>query len=460
MATGFMKLASIEMGAALLCVVGLGCGARSTLADPESEPECVADDRMESGGAWSRSLGATGDLVDGNGAQLARGSDGRLVAAWRTAEALEIDCTKRPVVGGVDLVVASFEPTGELVWALRFGVANGGGITAHELGTDQNGNVYIAGTGTHGGAMKIGEKATPSELFAFSLDREGDVRWAHGYERSEATFAKLGGATVSPEGELTLAYTYQGTLFLGERAIEGGVRDAGRDKDLGRLIVTWDPSGTVVRSSVRFDAAIGGLRAGANGLFAISWLPLDGPGVLELHRGDSTVWTETMSNIPNLLWFRGGLVIGSSSPALAPPKTWLRAVRISGGDLLWSTAFDEWTGGERDWPPYATHLIDVADDMVAASPLLGSVDLGDHSAQSAGGFDALLVRLEDGGLPVALRRFGGSGDESIAGLVPVNDQRVGALFQSDDAMDLGFGAQPAACAAPCDQLTLAVIDAP
>jgi hypothetical protein len=66
------------------------------------------DERILGEGEWLRGLG------QGKGAELARSANGLLVAAWRTSDHVTLDCEALEPIGDSDLVVASFEPTGEV----------------------------------------------------------------------------------------------------------------------------------------------------------------------------------------------------------------------------------------------------------------------------------------------------------------------------------------------------------
>jgi hypothetical protein len=469
-----MKASLVPVVVWLTLASSFGCHAEVTILDDGPAPSpaaCEVDGRIHGEGEWARSLGAPGEVSTAYGAALVRSPDGRLVAAWRSAGAVTIDCTEAAPIGEVDLVVASFEPDGALAWVRRFGSSSADPlvaavITGHGLDVDDEGNLYVTGTGPYDGKMTVGDEEVAAELFAFVLDPDGSVKWARGYEKGSNTSGRLVASTVSPEGELTVAYEYQGTLDLDGFVIEGG----GRDEDIGRLLVTWNESGDVVRTSIRSDAGLAGLRAGPNGLLAVGWHTLYGAGELELRHDGSVVWSEASDRVPSTFWFHDGELVTSGMRGVTPARTWLRALDVTNGGLLWSTAFDSWRGADGEWAPYASHLVELGPDMVLAAPLLGEVDLGaldfgtgdvDASiVESAGGFDALLLRVGPGGLPTAIRRLGSSGNETVFGLAAADDTRVGVLFGSDGSLDLGFTSVPAACEAPCDALTLAVIHAP
>jgi hypothetical protein len=433
-----------------------GCGARSTLEEAGSEETtaCTKDDRVLGDGEWLRALG------QGKGAELARSANGRIVAAWRTGAPVALDCEELAPIGDSDLVVASFEPTGEVAWARRLGVSSSvghpvRGIVRHHLGSDDDGNVFVAGTGKHGEALGVGGGAVDSELFALSFDQHGALRWAHGYRRDANGYASLDAATVSPEGELTIAYSFHGLLQLDEWSVDGG-----RGGEMGRALITWAPNGELLRSSRSEGRSFGGLRAGPDGLLAVAWQSPDHTGELELLQGGTSLWSEPMWSVPWALWFRSSELVASSSPVPPAERTWLMGLDVGAGGIRWSSAFDGWSGKTGEFPPWASHLADVGQGMVVAVPLLGSVDLGDRSFESDGSFDALLVRIEEGGLPVAIRQIGGTGHESVAGLVPAGDDEVGVLFRTDSDLNLGFGSAKSDCSEWCETLTLAVIQAP
>ncbi len=433
-----------------------GCGARSTLEEAGSEETtaCTKDDRVLGDGEWLRALG------QGKGAELARSANGRIVAAWRTGDPVTLDCEELDPIGDSDLVVASFEPTGEIAWVRRMGVSGTDGhgvrgIGMHHLGVDDDGNVFIAGLGPHGNKLDVLGTTIDSELFALSLDAAGSLRWARGYRRDADGHVSLDAATVSPEGELTVAYSFQGRLQLDEWSVDGG-----HGAKMGRALITWAPNGDVLRSSRSEGRSFGGLRAGPDGLLAVAWQSPEHTGELELLQGSTSLWSEPMWSVPWALWFRSSELVASSSPVPPAERTWLMGLDVGAGGIRWSSAFDAWSGKTGEFPPWASHLADVGQGMVVAVPLLGSVDLGDRSFESAGSFDALLMRIEEGGLPVAIRQIGGPGHESVAGLVPADDDSVGVLFQTDSDLNLGFGSAKSECTERCEALTLAVIQAP
>ncbi len=144
--------------------------------------------------AWARNMGN----FDTEPAAIATDAQGNVYVCGQFTGTGDFD----PGAGSTTLVSAGFNdafvtklsPTGQLLWARRFGGSSSDAPKA--MGTDAQGNVYLAGTfsGTVDFDPGTGESNLQAlgvyDLFVMKLTTSGDLAWAHrfgddGYDEAE-----------------------------------------------------------------------------------------------------------------------------------------------------------------------------------------------------------------------------------------------------------------------------------
>jgi hypothetical protein len=124
---------------------------------------------------WSIRFGGTqGDI----GNKIAVGPDDTMFVVGAFNGSMMIEKTELTAVGGSDAFIASFNTSGNLLWAKSFGGPGDDDATA--VGIDGEGRVYVAGQFT--GESTLGG-ATPfvsdqGDIYISSFDAAGGFRWA------------------------------------------------------------------------------------------------------------------------------------------------------------------------------------------------------------------------------------------------------------------------------------------
>lgn len=199
-------------GACAACDAGGSCTPHATGTDPEDECDggvCDGVGTCASGGfTWGQRFG---DSANQGATAVATLSSGDVVIAGRAFGT--VDFGTGDLTTG-EMFVARLSPTGQAVWAFKWG--DSGSSTVSDIAVDDADNIYV--TARTGGAVTIGgetfEDSTPNTFdlgvgFIFKLNASGSVLWAKGFnDGSEATAARV---VASTDGDVYLAGYYKGS---------------------------------------------------------------------------------------------------------------------------------------------------------------------------------------------------------------------------------------------------------
>jgi len=290
-------------------------------------------------------------------------------------------------LGGADVVVAKIDPSGQLVWAKRFG--DGLDQIAHAVAAAPDGGVVVAGefAGTldfthdvsKAAAHPAGATPAPTfiralgakDVFVLKLDADGAVEWAAQFGGDKAN-AEASGVAVGPTGAIALTGSFDHAVaFDGDRHESGAFPSAfvsSLDPATGRALWTW----------VWGDGV--GMR---------------GKGVSVDGQGD-VVATGTF----------GGAVDLGGGPVASHGGTDVYLVKIHGDRIAWSKTFGD------QWDDYAAAVVtDRQGDIVTLGQYTGTVDLGTGPQSANGGAffgsaDVFVARYDAAGHAAWASHFG------------------------------------------------------
>ena len=255
---------------------------------------------------------------------------------------------------------------GNLLWAKRFGDI--GEQQATGVATDASGNVLVTGSFAasinFGGEPLISAGGSPgsSDVFVAKLDSSGNHVWSKRFGDVNSDAAQ--GVAVDGAGNVLVVGHFGGTVDFG-----GGPLSSAGGQDV--FLVKLDANGAHVWSKRFGDSA---------------------------KQSAQSVVVDTTGNVIITGYFGGAVDFGGGPIASTTNKdVFLAKYDISGGHL-WSASFGAAEG--------RAVAVDGMGNVLAAGALLGTVDFGGGQLSSAGGQDAFLAKLDDGGMHVWSKRFG------------------------------------------------------
>lgn len=431
----------------------LACGSRTPLDEGEPEPmdppsTCAINDRVAADGRWLRRVGAA------DASQIGVSEAGNITLVARVRGAIRLDCVDLPALGEEDLLLASFTEEGDVRWAKRLG---GAAIDSFQSGVDADGNLYLVASSPHG-QLDLGGGPLPAGIVLASFDENGTHRWSVGYEQTAATSLQIRSGTVGSLGDTSAAIAFQGSLEIEGERYEGGL-----DQQRAQLVLRWDAGGTIVlRRYLPPDAGVtlAAMASGPEGAWALSARTEDGVFV-DVLDGELLRWSFEIGSVPAALLFTPTQLIAGGDHQSNLYRPFIEALDVDTGEPRWVSFLLSWRGeNESQWPPYATSIVAVDGALVAAAPLLGTVGFADGSEARADGFDALLMRYDDTGMFQTVDVIGGPANQRIDDMEVTPEARLALTMEAPDGLDLGFGSPATACDGACDQLYVALIDAP
>ncbi len=295
---------------------------------------------------------------------------------------------------------ASLPDCGASLWTNGYG-----GIAqqqAHDVATDADGNVYVAGsfsqTVDFGGGDLVSAGGT--DVFLAKLDPAGNHLWSKRFG-SAGIYQEAFGVAVDAAGNPVIVGYFDGTIdFGGSLLTSAGLLDA--------FVARFDPSGAHLFSAAYGDASV--------------QVAVD-------------VDTDAQGNLVVLTNGYGTLNFGGAPLVSAGEYDSFVAKLSPTGAHLWSKRF----GNAQD--DDATGLaVDAAGDVLVCGTMSGSIDFGGGAIASGGAFDAYLVKLSSAGAHVWSKRFG---DAANQGATEVAVDAAGNVLVTggfEGSIDFGLGA--------------------
>ena len=395
--------------------------------DCSTGPECGA-------ALWSKKLGAASDQQAN---AIARDAQGNSIVAGRFAGTFTFAGNPLASAGGYDVFVAKLDPTGAALWAHRFGDA-AIYQEATDVATDAQGNIfltgYFEGTITFGATALTSAGAT--DTFLVKLSPSGNVLWAKRFGAAAAQYGQSLG--VGPNGNVALLADGFGSMdFGGGALVSAGNYDmfvatfdpsgthlwskrfGGPNADVGQSL-TVDAAGNVLftgKSDTPLDFGGGALpAAGGQDALVVKLDPL-GSFIWDRRLGDSAnqFGADIAADIQNDVFltggFEGSIDLGGGPLTAAGPIDLYLGKLTSTGTHVWSKRFGSATAN-----PAALGLAaGVFGDLFLVGQTDGTLDFGGGPLPPGGGVDAFVVRLDPTGAHTWSKRFGTAGNQYASG---------------------------------------------
>jgi hypothetical protein len=169
---------------------------------------------------WARSYVGPGGL-GGDVRHLAVAADGSIFVAGHVVG------TSTSTSDDFDLLVLKYSPSGQLLWAFRYGgLQSGAQCGAERIVVDGSGNVYAVGTSTSPGGQ--------TDLVTIKIDPQGTLAWAVGYN----------GPANGPDSGKGIGLDAAGNVIVGGTSFGGFPWLGGTGDDF--IALKYSPIGTQV----------------------------------------------------------------------------------------------------------------------------------------------------------------------------------------------------------------------
>ncbi|QSQ27278.1 hypothetical protein JY651_21220 [Pyxidicoccus parkwayensis] len=436
-----MHKTSRFMGSAVLLAAAVtGCAGSAPEADASQEAPSQQASELSGSRVWSTPFSG----IDGiNG--LAVQPDGHAAILGTSTS---------------DIVVARFDPHGQLLWSKRFGDFNYQQATS--IAVDSSGNLVISGD--YWGELDFGGGALPCpgspgnpRAFVAKLDANGGHLWSRCF--GDGGQQQMGGLAVGPGGDVFISGYFGGTIDFGDGPVqaEGAsdqfvarldsrgraewhtAYDAGTS-GLGALAV--DGRGNVFVSGGFVDA----IRAGTRTLVSDAGF---NAYVLKLDRRGAPQWAKSFGAAQNQTAWRlaadaTGNVVGAGAflgtvdfgggPLTASGMD-VFAVSLDGdGNHRWSHGFG---GPGADWG-FDVGL-DPAGNVLITGAFQGTVDFGAGPLVSAGGDDIFVAKLSRSGQTLWSRGFGDFNNQAAFRVAAAGKRDAVLWGRLSGTVDFGAG---------------------
>jgi hypothetical protein len=171
--------------------------------------------------AWARQAGSTGNDL---GMGAAFDASGRPVVAGSFEGTVQFGTNTLISVGSRDVFIATYAPSGDVVWAKRGGGADAD--VANALAADGSGNSYVTGYFVDSAVFEadtLTDAGGGGDLFLVGYDAAGNVVMA---ERAGGSDWEEGNAIdTDPSGNIVVAGKFRGTAVFGTTSLTNAGRD-------------------------------------------------------------------------------------------------------------------------------------------------------------------------------------------------------------------------------------------
>ena len=420
--------------------------------DCQSAPDC-------GGHLWSKRIGSAGDQQAN---AIARDGQNNSFITGRFAGSFTTGGNTITSAGGYDVFVVKLDPAGNTLWSKRFGDAaiyqEGLDVAADALG-----NVFVTGyfEGTMTFGATVLTSAGGTDIFLAKLDPSGNPVWAKRFGGAAAQYGQS--LAVDPQGNVTLLADGFGTVDFGAGGLTsagdydmfvarfdpGGnlfwaKRFGGAGGDVGQGVAA-DAAGNIVLIG-KSDGAIdfgGGALAGAGALDAVI-AKLDPLGSLLWAKrwgdGANQFGADVAVNAQNEVLvtggFEGSIDLGGGALAAVGSVDMYTGKLTAGGAHLWSERF----GAVGASPSALGIAAGTAGDAFVVGQLSGTLDFGGGALTAVGGSDAFVVRLGSNGAHAWSKRFGAGGNQYAAGAAVDGLGQLLVTGYFEQSIDFGGGA--------------------
>lgn len=360
---------------------------------------------VDPGGEVTRRL-RLGDANPQEARAVAVASDGSVLLAGAMSGAVDFGGDTWTSAGGRDGYVAKLAPDGSPAWGLRFGDA--GYQAAAGVAVDPAGQVLLAGA--FSGSVTLGDTVTSAgghDALIAKLGADGTPLWSRSL--GGPLDQRAHGVAVDAAGEAVVVGEFAGTVGIGGSTVgSAGASDA--------FVLKLDDAGEL-RWLRRF---------GGSGAETARRVAADGAG--------GVVIGGEFSNSLNL---GGGPLAGSGGGGLFVGKF------DGSGGHVWSKGLPG-SGGSR-----LEGLAVSADGGVAITgSLVGTLEIGGVELVSDGDADVFAARLDAEGRLLWARRFGGAGAQeglgvaiTGAGEVVITGRFAGSVEVGGETLESAGGAE-------------------
>ena len=307
--------------------------------------------KLTSGGTplWSKTFG---DSQTQSPDSVATDASGNVIVYGSFNGTIDLGGGPLASVGGSDLYVAKYGPTGTHLWSKSFG--DGTNQLAKGVAVDTAGNIVI--TGTMYGAFGFGGATVTSlgngDVFVAKLGPTGTHLWSKAYGDALPQIGQ--GVAIDPSDNVFLTGYFLGTINLGGMTLPTA---GSADSYLAKI----DPAGNHLWS----------IRGG-------------GPG----NQSFNGCAVDRFGNVSVVGVLLGTGSFGGQPLTSAGSNDLLIAKYDSAGNHLWSKSF----GDAASQGPKGM-AVDSVGNVLATGLLFGPTDFGGGPITGAGGEDSFLVKL-------------------------------------------------------------------
>lgn len=410
---------------------------------------------------WAKQFGSSNDTGLEFARAIAIDSRGDLIIVGAFENTISVKPgTDLTSSGSTDILVMKIaSATGAVVWAQKYGGADGQDAT--DVALDSQDNIYVSGT--FGGLINFGGsdylQADPyGDAYALKLRPDGSYLWAK----------KLGGAefqgaqTIAVNGgNVVVAGTFEPSITIGATTLTTG----GNQQDIyiatlsgadGSVVwaksfggtsyddvaaIDIDRNGSVLATG-RIDSPVnfggGVLTPAGRDVFILKLAGSTGAHQVSARFGAAGIDTgqgisaDSLNNIVLTGDFNGTVDFGCAAPVVASQadrNDMFLAKFSPAGSCLWAKGFGG-TGGTGVYGPhpFGGLVTNAANDIAVVGQFCGTISFGGSVLAAAGSCpqttDIFAARLDANGNHLTSIRGGGTGEEYAYGIAQASDGRT------------------------------------
>jgi PKD repeat protein len=329
------------------------------------------------GPGWAKAIGST-DIDLGFG--VASDGAGNAIVVGTFRGAITIGTTQLVSAGGADAYLAKYDPSGNVLWAKRFGGTFDDAFTSIDV--DANGDVVAVGrfqgTASFGGTALVSAGGLDIVIAKYS-GANGSHLWSKRF--GDASDQSAEAVSVDPHGEAAVTGYYVGTVNFGGTTLRTPYVG-----DYDVFVAKFDAAGTHLWSR-NFPNTGNDFGMG--------------------------VATDAAGDVAVVGYFNASINLGTGDLIAGNGMTDAFVVKLSDtGAYLWSKQLGADDGGETG----KAIAMDATGNVVVAGEADKAIDLGGGLLQPYGFSDVWVVKYNASGGHVWSRRIGGVHNDMVSGL--------------------------------------------